>query len=171
MTINQSVERVTTPAGDPAWQVNDYQTVKALLADPRLGRSHPEPEKAARFSDLMIFGRATGSADTEEMEHAWMRKLLTPSFSARRMDELRPRVQELAEGLFEEMRRRTPPVDFHEQVSFPLPVLVICELLGVPYEHRDEFRQWSDEAADMRRNKTSSDVQKFTMRCAKRPFM
>jgi pentalenolactone synthase len=78
-----------------------------------------------------------------------MRKLLTPAFSARRMAQLRPRVLELAEGLLDELATQKPPMDFHELVSFPLPVLVICELLGVPYQDRDDFRRWSEEVADM----------------------
>jgi pentalenolactone synthase len=146
---DEALRRVTTRAGDPAWQVTGYDTVKALLADARLGRSHPEPERAARFSESVIFGQAADSPETEQAEHAWMRKLLSPSFSARRMARLGPRVQELADGLFDELDRKTPPADFHETVSFPLPALVICELLGVPYEDREHFRHWSDEAAHM----------------------
>jgi pentalenolactone synthase len=148
-SMDEPVQQVTTPAGDPAWQVRGYESVKALLADPRLGRSHPQPEKAARFSESVMFGQATGSPDAEGAGHAWMRKLLTPAFSARRMSALRPRVQELADGLFDQMARHSPPADFHELVSFQLPVLVICELLGVPYEDRGDFRRWSDDAADM----------------------
>jgi cytochrome P450 len=149
MMTNDSVRRVTTPAGDPAWKVTGYDAVKALLSDPRLGRSHPEPEKAARYSEAAIFGGTVGSPETERSEHAQMRALLTPSFSARRMARLRPRVRELVDGLLDELGRKTPPTDFHEAVSFPLPALVICELLGVPYEDRADFRRWSDEAADM----------------------
>jgi pentalenolactone synthase len=145
----EPLRRVTTRAGDPAWLVTEYDTVKTLLADPRLGRSHPEPERAARYSESAIFGQAAGSPATEQAEHTWMRKLLSPSFSARRMAGLRPRVQEMADGLFDEMSQKTPPVDFHEAVSFPLPALVICELLGVPYEDREDFRRWSDDAGDM----------------------
>jgi pentalenolactone synthase len=62
------------------------------------------------------------------------------------MARLRARVQELLDGLLDDMAGRTPPVDLHEAVSFPLPALVICELLGVPYEDREDFRRWSDEA-------------------------
>lgn len=150
MAINESVRRVTTPAGDPAWLVTGYDKVKGLLTDPRLGRSHAEPEKASRFSDAAIFGGPMGgSPSTERSEHAQMRSLLTPAFSARRMASLRPRVQELVDGLLDALGQRTPPVDFHEAISFPLPALVICELLGVPFEDRDDFRRWSDEAADM----------------------
>src|SRR6266545_961209 len=112
MATNGSVRRVTTPAGDPAWLVTGYDDVKALLADPRLGRSHPEPERAARYSEAAIFGGPMGgSPSSERSQHALMRKLLTPSFSARRLASLRPRVQQLVDGLLDELGRQTPPVD------------------------------------------------------------
>jgi cytochrome P450 len=150
MATHASIRRVTTPAGDPAWLVTGYDDVKALLSDPRLGRSHPAPERAARYSQAAIFGGPIGdSPASERSHHALMRRLLAPSFSARRMASLRPRVQDLVDHLLDEMGRKTPPVDFHEAISFPLPALVICELLGVPFQDREDFRHWSDDAADM----------------------
>ncbi|HEX2037110.1 MAG TPA: cytochrome P450 [Chloroflexota bacterium] len=143
------VRRVTTPAGDPAWLVTGYERVRTLLTDPRLGRSHPAPERAARYADTAIFGGPMDSPAAEGAGHAWMRRLLGPAFSARRMATLRPRVQALVDGLLDTMGRQTPPLDFHAAVSFPLPALVICELLGVPYAEREDFRRWSDETADM----------------------
>jgi pentalenolactone synthase len=149
MTTDDSVRRVTTPAGDPAWLVTGYAAVKALLADPRLGRSHPAPERAARYSAAAIFGGPMGSPASEGGDHARMRHLLAPAFSAQRMARLRPRVQALVDGLLDVLGQSPPPADFHEAVSFPLPALVICELLGVPSADREEFRRWSDDAADM----------------------
>ena len=149
MSTSETVRQVTTPAGDTAWQVTGYANVKALLGDPRLGRSHPAPERAPRYSEAAIFGQPIGSPENERSDHARMRSLLTPSFSARRMANLRPRIQELVDGLLDDMGRMTPPLDFHALVSLPLPVLVICELLGVPYTDREDFRRWSDDAADM----------------------
>ncbi|HEX2300801.1 MAG TPA: cytochrome P450 [Pseudonocardiaceae bacterium] len=143
------VRRVTSPAGDPAWLVSGYDKIRQLLTDPRLGLSHPDPGNAARLSGSVIFGQPRQSSPTEREDHAWIRRLLARSFSARRLASLRPRVQHLVDGLLEDLARRTPPVDFHEAISFPLPALVICELLGVPFEDRDDFRRWSDEAADM----------------------
>src|SRR5258708_22825360 len=147
--MHATVRRVTSPAGDPAWFVSGYETIKRLLTDPRLGRSHPDPKQASRYSEAAIFGQPMASSPNEQAEHAAMRKLLSPSFSARRLALLRPRVQALVDGLLDELGQKSPPVDAHEAIAFPLPALVICELLGVPVEDRADFRRWSDDAADM----------------------
>jgi pentalenolactone synthase len=146
MASGESIERTTTPAGDPAWMVTGYDAVRTLLGDDRLSRTHPEPERGARLSDSALFGQPSGDLFSQPDNHRELRRLLTMSFSARRMASLRPRVQALLDGLLDEMARTTPPVDLHEAVSFPLPALVICELLGVPYEDRGDFRHWSEEA-------------------------
>jgi pentalenolactone synthase len=142
------VRKVRTPAGDPAWLVTGHQLVRALLTDPRLGKSHPDPERAPRASESAIFGRPQGSPETEREDHARMRRLLGPLFSVRRMEHLRPRVQTALDTLLDELEARGAPADFHEAIAFPLPALVICELLGVPYADRDDFRRWSDEVGD-----------------------
>ncbi len=142
------IRRITTAVGDPAWLVDGHDDVRALLADPRLGRSHPDPERAARTSRSALFGGPLGSADTEEAEHAAMRRMLAPAFSARRMAALRPRVGELVAELLDALLADPAGrADLHEAVAFPLPAMVICELLGVPAADRDAFRVWSDDAA------------------------
>jgi cytochrome P450 len=144
------IRKVTTLAGDPAWIVTGYDDVKALLADQRFGRSHPQPERASRVSSSMILGGPMGDdAAVEDAERIRMRRLVGPAFSARRMAQLRPRVAAIVDELLDAMLSRTPPVDLHEAVSFPLPALVICELLGVPYADRDDFRRWSDDTGNL----------------------
>ena len=142
------VVRVVTPAGDPAWLVIGYAEVRDLYQDPRLGRSHPRPAEAARVSGAAVAGGPSGEYETEKADHARMRRLLMPAFSARRMARLRVRVQELVEELLAGMAAAGPPGDLHESLSFPLPALVICELLGVPYGDRADFRRWSAGVAD-----------------------
>ncbi|MEJ3654613.1 cytochrome P450 [Actinomycetes bacterium KLBMP 9759] len=144
-----NLHRSRTPAGDPAWKVTDYATIKALLADPRLDHTHADPDRAPRYSDSVMFGRPRQESPATAAEHARMRKLLSPWFSARRIEQLRPRVSEIASDLLDGLAGRERPTDFHDAVSFPLPALVICELLGVPYSDRDDFRRWSEETADM----------------------
>ncbi len=143
------VTRVRTPAGDPAWLVTGYAEARQLFADPRLGRSHPEPEKAARISDAGVMGGPSGNYATEQADHARMRRLLLPAFSARRMRLLDEHVQQLVDELIDRMVAGAGPTDLHEQLSVPLPIYVICELLGVPYADRDHFKDLSERAATM----------------------
>ncbi|MGH2769145.1 MAG: cytochrome P450, partial [Actinomycetota bacterium] len=149
MKPDGSVQRVVNAAGDPAWLVSGYERVKELLGDPRISRSHSDPRHPVRLTQPALFGGPMGDPETERADHARMRRLLTRSFSARRMENLRPRVERIVEELLAEMDRSGPPADFHEVVAFPLPILVICELLGVPAADREDFCRWSDEATHM----------------------
>lgn len=144
------VHRVRTATGDEAWLITGHAEVRRLLADDRLGRSHPSPETAARTGESALFGGPLGDFATEQADHARMRSLLQPHFSPRHIKALRPRVEALTAGLLDDMVERGSPADLHAAVAVPLPILVICELLGVPYEDRDRFRAWSADAANTR---------------------
>jgi pentalenolactone synthase len=142
------IARIRTQVGDEAWLVTRYDEVRELFADPRLGRSHPNPEQAARLTNSAIMSGAVDDKD-EDTNHAMMRALLMPAFSPRRMRVMRPHVQQIVDNIIDGMLADGGPVDLHERLSMPLPVLVICALLGVPYEDRDDFRAWSDGVGDM----------------------
>ena len=151
MTSTQlPVHRVRTPVGHEAWLVTDYVHVRHLLDDDRLGRSHPEPDTASRTGESALFGGPLGNFDTEVADHARMRTLLQPHFSPRHLRALTPRVEALATRLLNELAEQGPPADLHAQLALPLPVLVICELLGVPYADRDQFRTWAEDAGNVR---------------------
>lgn len=144
------IHRVRTAVGDEAWLVTGYEQVRRLLADERLGRSHPDPDNAARSGESALFGGPLGNYDTEQADSARLRSLLAPHFSPKRMRALRPRVASLTGELCDGLAGRTPPVDLNEVLALPLPLLVICELLGVPYADRTRFRAWTDAAGDVR---------------------
>jgi cytochrome P450 len=146
------VAAVTTPAGDPAWLVTRFEEVRTLLGDKRLGRSHPEPERAARISHAAVQDGPSGNYATEAADHARMRRLLTPAFSAKRMLRLSDHVQGLVDDCVDRMvadhaAAAEGIVDLHAALAFPLPVAVICRLLGVPEADRDHFRRLSDRMA------------------------
>ncbi|MHA6626590.1 cytochrome P450 [Pseudonocardia sichuanensis] len=144
------VHRVRTAVGDDAWLVTGYDQVRGLLDDDRLGRSHPDPGKAARTGESALFGGPLGEFATEHADHSRMRALLQPHFSPKRMRALGPRVDELTGALLDDLAEHGPPADLHEALALPLPIMVICELLGVPYEDRAQFRGWTQVAADVR---------------------
>ena len=143
------VHRVRTVVGDQAWLVTGYEEVRRLLADERLGRSHPDPARAARLGGSVLFGGPLGNYDTEQADNARLRSLLQPHFSPRRMRAFRPRVEELTAGLLDDLAAHGSPADLHQALAVPLPVQVICELLGVPYADRDQFRAWSEAVGNV----------------------
>jgi pentalenolactone synthase len=148
------ISRVLTPAGDPAWLVTSYEEAKEIFRDKRFGRSHPAPEQASRISGAAIQDGPSGDFDTEEAEHKRMRRMLAPAFSAPRMRALGDRIAELTDRCLDDLQaahdaRPGEPVDLTDFLAFPLPVLVICELLGVPYADREKFRALSERIAMM----------------------
>ncbi|MFO7400050.1 cytochrome P450 [Thermobispora bispora] len=143
------IAKVLTAAGDEAWLVTGYEEIRQIFADPRFGRSHPAPEDAPRLSNSALIGGPVGDYATEEEMHTKLRRLLAPAFSARRMAALSVRIQGLVDDLLGRMAEQGPPCDLHACLSVPLPVQVICELLGVPYEDRDRFRGIAVEMTDL----------------------
>src|SRR5215475_14503561 len=107
LQAERPITRVRTQAGDEAWHVARHAELKQLLGDSRLGRSHPDPEHAPRISDSILFGGPAENYETEATDHARMRVLLTPYFSARRMEALRPRVEALVDQLLAELAAMT----------------------------------------------------------------
>jgi cytochrome P450 len=77
-------------------------------------------------------------------EHSRLRRLVAKAFTMRRIDQLRPRVQQIADGLVDTMVTEGPPTDLVRDFGLPLPIAVMCELLGVPFEDRSDFRRWAD---------------------------
>jgi len=89
-----------------------------------------------------LFGGPIGDYDAEITGHERMRSLLNPHFSVRRQQALKPKVEALTTDLLDQLAAAGPPADLHTKLALPLPVLIICELLGVPYSDRDTFQVW-----------------------------
>lgn len=128
--------RVRTPAGDEAWLVTRHAELKQLLLDERLGRTHADPPNAPRFVRNPMLDMLISDEDpqTARKTHAEVRSMLAPNFSARRVLNLKPKVEALAEGVLAGLVAQGPPADLHANFSMPLSLLVLCELIGVPAE-------------------------------------
>ncbi|TCL78994.1 hypothetical protein EDF23_10363 [Curtobacterium sp. PhB128] len=79
----------------------------------------------------------------DDPDHARLRRMVTAPFAVKRIEVMRPAVQRIADDLIDSMLSRTGPVDLVEEFALPLPSLVICELLGVPYGDHDDFQEHS----------------------------
>jgi cytochrome P450 len=147
------VTPVTMPWGERAWLVTRYADVRAALADPRLHKdwiklTPPDwvPDEVTGYLNMHLL-------NADPPDHTRLRKLVTKGFTARRVAALRPRVEAITASLLNAVESRVAvlretgsedTVDLIEAFAFPLPVTVICELLGVPVEDRDQFRAWSN---------------------------
>jgi cytochrome P450 len=137
------VSRVTMPGGHPVWVITRYAEARAALADPRLVKDWRKlfPGSAAGPDDGFP-ALDTHMLSTDPPDHDRLRRLVSKAFTARRIEQLRPRVTEITASLLDDMPAGGQ-VDLLEAFAFPLPITVICELLGVPDADRDDFRTWT----------------------------
>ncbi|MET7681925.1 cytochrome P450 [Streptomyces sp. NPDC005423] len=142
------VHRTRLPSGVEAWLVTRYADAKQVLADPRLSKNpahHGGPADARgrtgipgeRQADLM-----THLLNIDPPDHTRLRRLVSKAFTPRRIAEFAPRVQELTDGLIDGFAR-SGSADLIHDFAFPLPIYAICDLLGVPREDQDDFRDWA----------------------------
>ncbi|WP_024875068.1 cytochrome P450 family protein [Saccharomonospora piscinae] len=141
------VQRVVLPAGLQAWVVTRYEDVRAALANPGLRKDF------RRYPDL--FARNTmrnqpgfvhpalvaHMLNMDPPDHVRLRKLVTKAFTLRRIEAMRPRIEEITTDLLDAMAGEQR-VDLVEAFAFPLPITVICEMIGMPAEDLDGFRSW-----------------------------
>src|ERR1700722_5427862 len=133
------VAQVIMPGGTPAWLITGYTEGRAALTDPRLLKMpkgwRPDPDSWFASLDMHML-------NSDPPDHERLRKLVNKVFTARRVEQLRPRITAITAALLDDMSAQQE-VDLLTAFAFPLPVTVICELLGVPVADRDQFRAWS----------------------------
>jgi cytochrome P450 len=152
---DRPVFRAVTPLGLPVWVVTGYDGAKGALNDPRLSKDYrrfgdilerhfPDPATRVRFADSLSVHMLT----TDPPDHTRLRKLVNPAFTGRAIAALRPRIEQIATGLVDAMADGVAAgehtVDLLDAFAFPLPMTVICEILGVRDDDRDQFRVWSN---------------------------
>ncbi|MFF5727354.1 cytochrome P450 [[Kitasatospora] papulosa] len=153
------VHRVRTPEGARAWLVVGHGTGRALLADQRLSK---EWRRASPTLGVGKVSAGTSMLSSDAPAHTRLRRLVAREFTPRRMERLTPRVQEMTDELLDAMTGGPDrSADLVGALSFPLPMAVICELLGVPSLDRQAFREWSNTAvssldADVRGRATAA---------------
>ncbi|MEE1926987.1 cytochrome P450 [Streptomyces sp. TRM 70351] len=133
--------RVQLPHGEPAWLATRYADARLVLGDRRFSRAMAADHDAPR---LTAGREESGILSMDPPEHTRLRTLVAQAFTVRRVERLRPRVRELAEEYLAGLVAQGQPADLVENFALPLPVAVICELLGVPVSDRGRFRAWSD---------------------------
>ncbi|MDA3626939.1 cytochrome P450 [Saccharopolyspora sp. WRP15-2] len=148
------VHRATAPDGTSIWLVTRYADVRAALADPRL--SLDKKNSAGGYRGFSLPPALDANLlNMDAPEHTRLRRIIGKAFAPRRIEPLRPRVQQLADALLDDLTERE--ADLMPAYCGPLPIAVICELLGVGEADRPDFRSWTDhllapETPDQARN-------------------
>lgn len=146
------VAKVRLPSGDEASLLTRYADVKQVLADPRFRRALDSPD-AARVSDNEsggVFSTTLVTALALETHQQW-RRMVGKWFTAKRITALRPAIEAMAEQLVDDMVAAGPTADLRSALGFPLPVWVICDMLGVSENDRDKFAYWSNALLSLTR--------------------
>jgi cytochrome P450 len=138
------ITRVRLWDGSSPWLITDYPDQRAVLSDPRFsadvrrpGYPHVTAASQARRK------RSRSFISMDEPEHGTYRTMLTGTFMIKKVEALRPRIQRIVDGLIDAMLDGGPPADLVAAFALPVPSLVICELLGVPYAEHAFFQRCS----------------------------
>ncbi|MGV9366503.1 cytochrome P450 [Amycolatopsis sp. NPDC003731] len=132
--------RVRLWDGSTPWLVTRYADQRSLLADPRISADITRPGYPSP-APLPKGGTGISFILMDNPEHARLRKMVTAPFTIRRVAAMRPAVQKIVDDLIDELLAGPKPVDLVEAFALPVPSLVICELLGVPYADHDFFQE------------------------------
>ena len=132
------------------WVLSRYEGIEFVLRDARFSAnrrssSNPLVQRAEEMQDRGLpFANATTMLGADPPEHTRLRGLVSKAFTPRSVEAMRPRIQEIVDELLD-AAHDDETFDLIEQLAYPLPVIVIAELLGVPAEHRADFKRWSDD--------------------------
>ncbi|MEU9395038.1 cytochrome P450 [Streptomyces sp. NPDC048324] len=157
LRAGRPLARITLYDGRPAWLVTGHGLARELLADQRLStdRNHPDfPAPTERFASVR--NRRVALLGVDDPEHRVQRRMMVPSFTLRRAVDLRPQIQRIVDGLLDDMIAQGPPAELVSAFALPVPSMVICALLGVPYADHDFFE---GQSRRLLRGPKAEDVQ------------
>jgi pimeloyl-[acyl-carrier protein] synthase len=127
------------------WVLTRYEDVAAVLRDPRFAKEAMMAAVAKRFGITQgTFGLSM--LDRDPPAHTRLRSLVSKAFTPKVVEAMRPHIQEIVDGLLARVAG-AGSMDLIEEFAYPIPVMVICELLGVPVEDRERFKGWSLDIA------------------------
>jgi len=140
---DQPLSRIRMPYGQgEAWLASRYQDVRTVNSDPRFSRAGTVGRNVPR--QIPVEMPNTWIMNMDPPDHTRLRRLVSKAFTPGRVERLRAGTQQMMDELLDEMLASGSPADLVEAIAWPLPIAVICELLGVPVVDRAKFRAWTE---------------------------
>ncbi|GGN24725.1 cytochrome P450 [Lentzea pudingi] len=144
--ISAGPVRMLWPNRVEAWVVSSYAGVRQVLSDPRFSANKDgQPEMRTEGEQVLGLPEPGNMNVMDGAEHLRLRRPLARAFMVKRLNEMRPRIQEIVDEHLDAMERAGAPADLVSSVCLPVPSLVIAELLGVPPEHQELFQATTRE--------------------------
>ncbi|GAA2453589.1 cytochrome P450 [Streptomyces pulveraceus] len=157
------ISRVRLWDGSTPWLVTRYEDIRTLLGDPRISSDSTHPHYPQQSPASSARRRQSRSFITmDDPEHARLRRMVTATFSIKHVEALRPAIQKIVDGLVDDMLAGPKPVDLVQAFALPVPSLVICRLLGVPYADHGFFQ--ANSRMLIKRTTTPEDARAATRR-------
>ncbi len=128
------------------WVLTRYADVMAMLRDPRLTKEPIAAFVAARFGVAVPPGLGLSMLDRDPPDHTRLRSLVSKAFTPKALESLRPHIQQIVDDLLAHAAGKGK-MDLIEEFAYPLPVRVICEMLGVPVKDHERFKAWGLDIA------------------------
>ncbi|WZY00617.1 cytochrome P450 [Bacillus sp. FSL W7-1360] len=141
-----SFAKTKLPYGDEVWMAYTYEAVEKVLKEERFSKNaHAVFDNADEYGTVLM---GNSMLFVDPPDHRRLRMLVQKAFTPRAIANLRPWIEVIARELADQMKGKQE-VDLIEAYAFPLPIIVICELLGVPAADRDRFQVWSHALVDL----------------------
>ncbi|MEV0385578.1 cytochrome P450 [Nonomuraea sp. NPDC050643] len=140
LRAEQPLRRLVFPDGHHGWLALGHGLVRALLADPRFSSRYELQHYPLADAGPMPSAPTGDLTGIDAPEHTRYRKLLAGKFTVRRMNLLTERAEAITAAHLDTMEAKGPGADLVEAFARPVPAVMICELLGVPYAERDRFQ-------------------------------
>jgi cytochrome P450 len=137
------VSRVALPNGSDVWALTRHEDIRAMLTDPRFSSDRRNPGFPQLFGQRRATTVPPSLIGMDPPEHGQARRAVVGEFTVKRMAALRPRIQQIVDDHIDAILAGPRPADLVQALSLPVPSLVICEMLGVPYADHDYFQSRS----------------------------
>lgn len=150
------VHHVVFPHGAKVWLITRYDDVRNLLSDPKVSKDGRRMnEMFVKHTGMVVEDEADANVgfddelswhmlNSDPPRHTRLRGLVSKAFTLRRMEAFRPRIEQVVDDLLDKLEGK-PEVELVTEFALPLPIAIICDLLGIPVDDRDSYRRWAVE--------------------------